>query len=668
MTAGNFTSASVPASGQTVVGWNRQVYQRLKLAFRLGLRRQIFIGVCDDPARRDGIAARLQAELELESPRVSSYPPLITLRLEEGREPNPIARVRDWLARNPPRDRRRQPQIPGFQIVGVERLTRQPAPVQWSFLNHLRSMPQDLQALDSSLLLWVPQPWLYSIEQSAPEFWQFCTGIFEFRGEPLVAEEEASWREETAEIECSLPGIDSLSSEFPSDSLLQSPQLETDRPQRQTAFQYVDRELVAEVLSSLEDSTPAKSVELLEQIEQLHRLHAPATLLVEHYQHLGQITRDRIESGDASVATIRVAIRAYEQAIDFWQEMPSADAAIRERVLSILNDLGTLYWMLSRMEIEPELKGVMLEHSICAYQAALEFIDSQSWMWSPIQNNLGGVYGDLAACGEAADNWQCAIEAFIAALSVANLDRPQYAAIQNNLGTAFWNLAQYRQPAAHLQHAIAAYTEALSWDNRDRDPLGYAAIQNNLGTAYWNLSQHEEPDLYLRLAIEVYGQALRYRTPQTCPVGCAATQNNLGTAFWQLADLSSDDPIAYSTLLEGAIAAYETAIELAISDCADSTFDRFATHNNLGLAHYQLVTHPHYSGDSTQRRSHLEASLHHHLQALAGWKSDPQRYQIALEFVVQTTRAFYNDGDIQGQNLAFSQLPAGLLPEVMQLF
>jgi len=651
MTAGNFISASVPASGQTVVGWNRQVYQRLKLAFRLGLRRQIFIGVCDDPVRRDGIAARLQAELELESPQVSSYPPLITLRLEEGSEPNPIARVRDWLARNPPRDL----QIPGFQIVGVERLTRQPAPVQWSFLNHLRSMPQDLQALDSSLLLWVPQPWLYSIEQSAPEFWQFCTGIFEFRGDPLVAEEEALWQEETAEID-------------PHPVELPSPELENDRPQQQTAFQYVDGELVAEVLSSLEDGTPAKSVELLEQIEQLHRLHAPATLLVEHYQHLGQITRDRIESGDASVATIRIAILAYEQAIKFWREMPSADAAIRERVLSILNDLGTLYWMLSRMECKPELKGAMLEHSVCAYQAALEFIDSQSWMWSPIQNNLGGVYGDLAACGEAADNWQRAIDAFTAALSAANLDRPQYAAIQNNLGTAYWNLAQHCQPAPHLQQAIAAYTEALSWDNRDSDPLGYAAIQNNLGTAYWNLSQHEEPDLYLRLAIEAYGQALRYRTPQTCPMGCAATQNNLGTAFWQLADRTQEDANTYSTLLEGAIAAYETAIELTISHHANSTFDRFATHNNLGLAHYQLVTHPHYSGNAIDRRSHLEASLRHHLQALAAWKSDPQRYQMALEFVVQTTRAFYNDGDIQGQNLAFSQLPPGLLPEVMQLF
>jgi hypothetical protein len=135
--------------------------------------------------------------------------------------------------------------------------------------------------------------------------------------------------------------------------------------------------------------------------------------------------------------------------------------------------------------------------------------------------------------------------------------------------------------------------------------------------------------------------------------------------------------IRYVTLLEQAISAYEIAIELAQSLGEQTnlppneiglTFDRFATHNNLGLAHYQLVTHPHFCGEVATRRSHLEASLHHHLQALAGWKSDPQRYQMALEFVVQTTRAFYNEGDIRGQNLAFSQLPVGLLPEVMQLF
>ncbi|MGB3561201.1 MAG: hypothetical protein WBA24_21880 [Geitlerinemataceae cyanobacterium] len=690
MTAGNCDSASV----KKVVGPNRQVYQRLKLAFRLGLRRQIFIAVCDDLTRRDGIAARLQSELAQESPQCPNYPPLVTLQLKDGTDPNPIGKVQQWLAQHPPIDRRQEVRMPGFQILGVERLTRQPAQVQWSFLNHLRKTPRLLPTLDSSLLLWVSPPWLYSIEQSAPEFWRCCTGIFEFWGESIAEDDRLSNEDEArlqsvpdAARELNLPSPEpqSFSRGPESDRFVIEPETaqttNADYQQRQSAFGHIDRDLVTEVLASLDgvDSTPAKSLELLEQIEQLHRLQAPATLLAEHYQHLGDIYRDRIESEDATPACISIAIRAYQQAIDFWEEMPSAQIAVGERVLSILNDLGTLYWMLSLTLADTNLKSANLQQSASAYQTALAFLDpqSQSQSWSLIQNNLGGVYAELAACGDAAENWQQASIAFEASLHGADLDPQHYAATQDRLGTAYWNLAQYRQPVKFLKKSIAAYTEALNWDSGDSDPLGYAAIQNNLGTAYWNLSEHEEPDVYLRLATGAYSQALQYRTPDVCPVGCAVTQNNLGTALWQLADRSQDDSLVYITLLEQTISAYETAIELIRSLLENTdlspaeiglTFDRFATHNNLGLAYYQWATHPHHGGDAATRRSYLEASLHHHLEALAGWKSDPQRYQMALEFVVQTTRAFYNDGDIHGQNIAFSRLPVGLLPEVMQLF
>lgn len=695
MTAGNFASASV----RKIVGWNRQVYQRLKLAFRLGLRRQIFIAVCDDLTRRDGIAARLQSELCEESPLFSSYPQFVTLRLAEGSAPNPIAQVQQWLDQNPPLDRvgvarpldaAMPTRMPGFQILGVERLTRQPARVQWAFLNHLRETPRNLSTLESSLLLWVSQPWLYSIEQSAPEFWRCCTGIFEFRGES-IAREERLWDEDEAScgsvpqilsrLDVPLEDFTDFSEVSEANPFRQALGGDGDLPPQPSAFAHVDRALVGEILASVDRvaSAPAKSLELLEQLEQLHRLQAPASLLAQHYQYLGDTYRDRLESGDASPTAIGIAIRAYQQAIDFWEDIPSAQGTVGERVLSILNDLGTLYWMLAQNTIEPDLKRVNLQHSIRAYQAALASIDpqSQSHSWFLIQNNLGGVYGELAACGDAADNWQQAAIAFEAALQGADLQPQQYAATQDRLGTAYWNLAQYRQPVQFLKQAIAAYTDALKWSDGDSDPHLYAAIQNNLGTAYWNLSERQEPIAYLRLAIEAYSQALRYRTPEVCAVGCAVTHNNLGTALWQLADRSPDDASGYTVLLEGAISAYETALDLARSlleqtdalpDEMGLTFDRFATHNNLGLAHYQWATHCQNCCDATTRRSHLEASLQHHLQALAGWKSDPQRYQMALEFVVQTTRAFFNDGDIQGQNLAFSQLPAGLLPEVMQLF
>jgi hypothetical protein len=185
------------------VAWNRQVYQRLKLALSLGLRRQIFIGVCDDLNLRNQVAARLHSTLAypvgqvlyqpLNSPPAAStpaYPRLVTLRLNLS-DPNPIVQINQWLTNYPPpivetsKDANgRSLPIPAFQIVGVEQLTRQPVAVQRLFLHYLRLSEQQMKTVESSLLLWVPRPWLCAIQQSAPQFWHCRTGVFGFAGEP----------------------------------------------------------------------------------------------------------------------------------------------------------------------------------------------------------------------------------------------------------------------------------------------------------------------------------------------------------------------------------------------------------------------------------------------------------------------------------------------------
>ena len=157
---------SIPS--QKVSSSNKLIYQRLKQAIDLNLRRQIFIAACDDLWLRDCLAARLQTELAAESagsdPRSRiNYPRFVSLELDLS-DPNPWGSIAAWLTQHPPpQNRGNYSPLPGFQILGAEHLTRQSAAVQWSFLSYLRDIEANLQMCESTLLLWVSRPWLSSI-------------------------------------------------------------------------------------------------------------------------------------------------------------------------------------------------------------------------------------------------------------------------------------------------------------------------------------------------------------------------------------------------------------------------------------------------------------------------------------------------------------------------
>jgi tetratricopeptide (TPR) repeat protein len=689
MTAGDFQPLEV-------VDWNRQVYQRLKLAFRLGLRRQIFVAVCDDLARRNALAMRLHSDLAQGTRHPQLDPRFVSLTLELS-DPNPIAQVQTWLAQHRTKltavSRFR---ILGFQILGIDRLTRESASIQWSFLDRLRSMPNYLPTLESSLLLWVSRPWLYSIEQSAPEFWRCCTGIFEFTGEPGNSSEAREWEAEitplllpTSDLPQFLPewrepsavpsnpivlapAVTSASDEIPVspeliDSAIDGSASVADLPS-------IDRGVLAAVQATFKPKEEAseESLYVLQELEQLHQLNAPAAILAQGYAQVGDIYRDRFHQSRAST-DLHVAICAYQRADD---DLTDSSQANTLEAAAIANELGTLYWMRSGIGTDDAAIQADLTRSLQAYQSALSPLNPQQHpeAWSSIHNNLGGVRSDLARTADlianSAEQLQLSARAFEEALRYQDADTEpeQYASTQNNLGTTYWHLAHHQEPVRASQQAIAAYDRALEYYTCDRDPIGYATIQNNLGTAYWHLSQHECPAEHLLAAIAAYRQALIYRTPETQPAGCAATQNNLGTACWHLAQLQTE-PQPYVDLMQQAISAYDLACELAQS-LTDSAlpFDCLTTQNNLGLIHYQLATHLYFPGNAADRQTHLETALDRHLNAIAGWQQSPDRdrVRVALEALVQVVRALYNAGDIRSQNLTFARIPGYLLPDVMR--
>lgn len=452
----------------------------------------------------------------------------------------------------------------------------------------------------------------------------------------------------------------------------------------------VDEEIdeVDEVDERIDGEAIAADSEVLplpQQIELLKQQNASPELLVDAYRNFGNLYRDRIEQGDTSPETITTAIQAYEKALPL---LPATSVLW----VDILNDLGSLYWMLSRTPFDLTIALHHLKKGILAYQLALTKVDlaSQSEVYPMVQCNLGAAYTDLARYQDPAPNLALAIQSYQEALRLrgAEVDSRRYASTQNNLGTTFWNLAQHQEPAANLKAAIAAYSTALCYYDPTEEPLNYAMIQNNLGTAYWNLAQcnlseshlsennlaeRDRPQDWLDRAITAYQVALQYRTVQTVPAAFAATQNNLGTAYWHLAN-HADNPAQKLDSLRQAIVAYEATLEAAemmTRQQADPalpatlSFDLFATYNNLGLAYYQVATDAKAGLDGAMQSAYLESAMRHHVQAYQGWAPRPELQQTAFNCMVQTCRAFYSQLGIVGQNLGLSLIPGHLLTEVL---
>ena len=763
-----------------VSSWNQQTYQRLKLALSLGLRRQIFIAVCDDLSLRNRLAGQLHAELGITSAKVamdaSGYPQLVSLKLNLS-DPNPLAQIAQWFAQN--QRVRSSTSAPSFQILGVERLTRKPPSVQRLFLRRLQAIDGHLLRLESTLLLWLPRPWFHTIQQSVPEFWQWHTAIFEFEGEPTPLPPTGAFKPEASpnsEVSEAVQGsfkedlrtllthdlaetdkkqsLDKISWEkqhLPNSAKHQlaasqtpTPQIGTSAPADSTKVTFYPTpnsqvssplakpkqdaiasggalgatapqlpmgngiplplpphaapppdanfslgdleheletlqfdELISYPPSPVPNSQFDKSPQEAPPTEQPQN-SSPASptsqppaesdkSLADTYLELGHFYRHAIEQGDASEENLMIAIQAYEQALH-WLDKSSPQTS------DILNDLGNLYWMLSRCPGSVEHALSYLEQAIQAYQLALTQLTAEEapHTYAMIQNNLGAAYGDLARHKDPAESLEQSIRAYEEALRYRHADSEplKYASTQNNLGTAYWNLAQHQSSVVNLRGAIAAYKEALSYYSLETEPLNWAMIQNNLGTAFWNLAQYEQPETWLPMATAAYQSALQYRTPEVAPASCAATLNNLGTAYWHLADRCHAQPQQQGDYLEKCIAAYEKALDLTQQLSQNDppiavNFDVFATSNNLGLAHYQLATAPQFSLTQASKLAHLEAGLEKHVKACLGAAAQSDGYKTAVSYIVKTVRALYEEGGISGQNRALSKVPGQLLPEIL---
>jgi tetratricopeptide (TPR) repeat protein len=627
---------------------NRQTYLRLRLALGIRLRRQVFLAVSDDLPLRNQFTQWLVNDLARSLPDLEALPVeatgelpdrsnspglrLVTLTLRP-EQPDLQKQIAEWLSHR--RGRIDRSQI-AFQIIGIESLTGQSAATQRQFLNSLRALGRHYAQWDLNLVLWVTKPWFHAIRQSAPEFWRWYTGIFDFSGQPQIAE--------TAPSNFAQP---------PTSSIAQAPNLP----------------FITQWLSVPSDSALTETVH---NLALLHQQSADDATLADAYRDLGNRYRDQPQQ---SLETLDLGIQAYGQSLI---RLPQGNPIVTD----LLNDLGNLYWMRSRQQEELEHRQGDLDSAIDHYQKALAQTDEQqeATRYIMLQNNLGATWGELAQYFDSATYLPHSIGAYELALAISDpsQDAQRRANTQNNLGTAYWTLAQYENPDAPLlQKAITHYEAALEFYDAVQYPMPHAMIQNNLGTAYWNFSQCEKlekfgsetPQDFLVQAITAYQVALIYRTPEALPLGYAATQNNLGTAYWNLATDRQTHPTEMAEILDLTIVSYQASLAMVESLIASGTinfsFDPFATHHNLAAAFHRSVIHSHSTLNADAQHNALQKAFTHHQIAWQGWQGQSDYVEASIDGLVQVLRIAHDRLGHAHQSQLLSSLPATLLSQIM---
>ncbi len=189
---------AIQPKSRQLLGVNQQSYQALKASMSLNLRRQLLIAVCDDVRMQNQLATQLENDLEQSDRTLASIPvsngthlaaadpesSVNSLRLErlmfDPEEGNLPQQVAHWVRHT----MLSEGSLPKLQVLGIEQMIHQPAITQNYFLRSLEKIEALLPRLNTSLLIWVPWPWLRTIQQSSPTFWNWRNGVFEFVSDP----------------------------------------------------------------------------------------------------------------------------------------------------------------------------------------------------------------------------------------------------------------------------------------------------------------------------------------------------------------------------------------------------------------------------------------------------------------------------------------------------
>ncbi|MGC1525163.1 MAG: tetratricopeptide repeat protein [Phormidesmis sp.] len=186
---------AIQPKSRQILGTNQQAYQALKASMSLNLRRQLLIAVCDNVVLQNQLATQLEHDLAGQTWSMPSFdtdtPKSTSLALErlifDPEDAHLPRQVAHWVKEATVEGLAEglvEESLPQVQVLGIEQMTRQPAIVQNHFLRSLEQMEVLLPRLNTSLLVWVPWPWLRTIQTSSPTFWKWRNAVFEFVSDP----------------------------------------------------------------------------------------------------------------------------------------------------------------------------------------------------------------------------------------------------------------------------------------------------------------------------------------------------------------------------------------------------------------------------------------------------------------------------------------------------
>lgn len=733
--------ATQPKSRQ-ILGVNQQSYQSLKASMELRLRRQLLIAVCDSVVMQNQLATQLETDIVRSRAAARFLPgrfedveveevyqdqrsaPLgqqslarLVFDSEDGNLPKQVAQ---WVRQTA----LAEGVLPQVQVLGIEQMTRQPAITQNHFLRSLEKIDALLPRLNTSLLIWVPWPWLRTIQQSAPTFWNWRSGVFEFVSDPTpvgvderpLASDQQSTPDSASPVKPAMPiklieavpeDEDDLSSLFDEEAAPVEPPITGIVPISRPIAKPVSSTDAQRSLPHRSLATSDRSTSIVTQGSNAD-IETTATRVNHSAERIGhfnvnQTKADRIQLDSAEDSTEPNSTenrsqtlsaravsatkaedplangRAYRSQIENGDRtlavIESAIAAYESGLSELdetssdwsagLNDLGTLYWLKAQQADDSQQSLESMTRSIELYQDALKRLQpNQSDLVGQLYSNLGAVYSMLATYENSADYLDRAIGAYRQALPTCSLetDPLEYATLHNSLGSVYWKLSHYDRPQSSLQNAIAAYHNALSGYRPDIQPLDYAAVQNNLGITYWSLAKHEDPAGCLKQAIAAYRDALNYRTPDADPAACAITYNNLALAYWDLSKVSGLEQSKAIQAQRNAVTAFEAALNVNRNSGALSNMDTTAIYHCLGDVHGQMAE---MVTSAEEIKDSLAKALFSYIQSLEGISDTAPTYTGRIGAIVANLRSHYQHLGLEGQQTALNKVPSSLISQVL---